>query len=157
MRLSCLEVRSRMPVLMRTLFVIVLLLLPAALFAQNPAEDDEGDAAQKEATKGFEFKFKDRPSFRYGENLRMDIKSKWHLDFRRFYPVAARVPDLDETFSLTRARFGLKGKVTKFFDYEVEREMRGTFGELAPRHPWKDVYVDFQPSEFLEFKVGKFK
>src|SRR5438093_237153 len=104
---------------MRTLLLIVLLLLPAALFAQNPTETEEDEpAAQNDAPKGFQFKFKDRPSFRYGEDFRLDIKSKWHLDFRHFYPSIANPPETTDTFVLQRARFAFKGKVTKWFDYE---------------------------------------
>jgi len=141
---------------MRTVILIALLLLPAALLAQTPGDDDESDAA-KEPIKGFNFKFKERPSFRYGNLLRADLKTKWHLDFRHFYPEMSNNTGLLDTFTITRARFGLKGEVTKYFEYEVEREMRGTFGEEPPRHPWKDVYVDFQPYDFVRFKVGKFK
>lgn len=142
---------------MRTFVLIAFLLIPPALFAQNPADDDEEPAAQTESAKGFQFKFKDRPSFRFGEEVRVDIKTKWHFDFRHFYPPIANPPETTDTFILQRARFGLKGKVTKYFEYEVEREMRGSLGDDHPRHPWKDVYVDFQPFEFAQFKVGKFK
>src|SRR5436190_23983224 len=123
-----------MPVLMRTAALILLLFLPSVVHAQNPAQDDEADTP-KDSVKGFDFKFKDRPSFRYGD-LRMDIKAKWHLDFQRFYPPITNLPTTG-TFNLTRARFGLKGEVTKFFEYEVERDFRGAFVEDPPRHPWK--------------------
>jgi len=141
---------------MRTLALIALLVFPSVLLAQNPADDDEGEAAAKTPPEGFHFQFKERPSFRFGEHLRMDIKTKWHFDFRRFYPDFTNQPGTD-TFNLTRGRVGLKGSVTKYFDYEVERELRGAFGEDHPYHPWRDVYVDFQPRAYAQLKVGKFK
>jgi phosphate-selective porin OprO/OprP len=145
-----------MPLPVRSVFLIALFALPAAVLAQNPAVVNE-EADQKEPIQGFEFRFKERPSFRYRDNLRLDIKAKWHLDFRRFDPAVAELPETTETFAVTRARFGIKGEVTNFFDYEVEREMRGALEEDHPYHPWKDVYVDFRPFDFLRFKVGKFK
>src|SRR5262245_8319611 len=142
---------------MRIAVLIVLLLAPAMLVAQKPTDDEEEQPpATNESRPAFQFKFKDRPSFRVGESFRLDIKSKWHLDFRRFDPPITNLPD-DNTFLLTRARFGLKGNVTKYFDYEVEREMRRTFSEVQERHPWRDNYVDFKPFSFVRFKVGKFK
>jgi phosphate-selective porin OprO/OprP len=133
--------------------------MPSMLIAQNPAGEEAEDqaAGQQEPAKGLQFKFKDRPSFRFGENFRLDIKTKWHLDFQRFFPLVANPPETTDTFILRRARLGLKGKVTKFFNYEIEREMRGTLGDEHPEHPWKDVYVDFQPFSFVHFKAGKFK
>src|SRR6185369_3877504 len=138
-----------MPLLMRTLLVISLLFWPFLAFSQDapPAADE-----QKESIKGFQFRFKERPSFRYGDNLRLDIKAKWHLDFRNFYPNVVAAPETGDVFNVTRSRFGIKGEVTKFFDYEVEREFRGSFSDDHPYHPWKDVYVDFKPLSFVRLK-----
>src|SRR5207249_5056042 len=81
---------------------------------------------------------------------------KFHLDFRHFYPPVTNLPD-DSTFLLTRARFGVKGEITKYVEYEFEREMRRTFTDVQERHPWRDTYVDFKPLSIVRFKVGKFK
>jgi phosphate-selective porin OprO and OprP len=136
--------------------VLAFLVFSPAMSAQNPVSQDP-DEEPKGSIKGFEFRFKERPSFRYGDDLRLDIKTKWHLDFRDFHPDVANPPETTETFSVTRARFGIKGEVTKLFDYEVERELRGALEEDHPYHPWKDVYVDFRPAGFFRFKAGKFK
>jgi phosphate-selective porin OprO/OprP len=140
---------------MRTLMLIAGMVLCGSLWAQNPTKIE--DTEEPNTAKGFNFRFKERPSFRYGESLRMDIKAKLHLDFRSFQPGIQLPPPDDDTFGISRARFGLKGEVTKLIDYEIERELRGTIGEDHPRHPWKDVYVDFRPYDFARFKVGKFK
>lgn len=144
---------------MRILILIGLLLAPAVLFAQKPETDDEEEpAARADRGHAFQFKFKDRPSFRIGEAFKLDIKSKWHLDFRKFYPPVTNLPLFDDnTFLLTRARFGIKGKVTKYFAFEFEREMRKTFSDVQERHPWRDNYVDFRPFSFIQLQVGKFK
>src|SRR5438105_1407870 len=110
---------------MRTLVLIALLLAPVTLFAQKPTDDDEEQPAAGAPSHTFQFKFKDRPSFRIGDDFRLDIKTKFHLDFRHFYPPVTNLPD-DSTFLLTRARFGVKGEITKYVEYEFEREMRRT-------------------------------
>src|SRR5262249_16308207 len=130
----------------RNVLLAVFLLIPVMVVGQNPIERE--DEVTPESAKGFQFKFKDRPSFRFPENFRLDIRTKWHLDFRNIDPPIANPPETTDTFKLQRARFGVRGKVTKFFNYEVEREMRTAFGEEdRPRHPWKDVYVEFRPND----------
>jgi phosphate-selective porin len=144
-----------------------LLLLPGFLFAQNAgdesavSEDDEPVAASKSA---LWLNFKNRPSLRIGEFANIDLKSKLHFDFRGFDPpkwntpaVVTALPSTPPTFYLTRARFGVKGDVTKWFDYEFERDMRQTFGSDHEWHPWKDNYVDFNAHRLLLVRAGKFK
>ncbi|PYS15163.1 MAG: hypothetical protein DMG17_15405 [Acidobacteria bacterium] len=152
---------------MRTFLLIGLLLLPGRLLAQNPSdetsliEDDEPVASSAET---LQLSFKNRPSLRIGEFANIDFKTKWHLDFRGFDPpkwdAPAKVtalPSTPPTFYVTRARLGLKGKVTKYFDYEIERDMRQTVGSDHEWHPWKDNYVDFNAHRWLQVRAGKFK
>ncbi len=152
---------------MRTLILIGLLLLPTVVLAQNPTETDEEESlAKKEGANPVQFKFNNRPSLRIGDSIRVDFKTKWHMDFRQFYPNVTNLPDGgDDTFLLSRARVGLKGKVTSYFDFEIERELRQEIGDAVDpnanswpeKHPWKDVYVEFRPFSQLRFRVGKFK
>jgi len=138
---------------MRTSFLIGLLLFPGVLLAQKPPDGGGGQEESKAA--GLRFKIKDGPSLRIGENFRLDVRAKWHFDYASRSPSLRTEPD--SKYSLTRARMGIKGKVAKYFEYEVEREFRGTFGDDHPSHPWKDVYVRFEPFDFGRLKVGKFK
>ena len=151
---------------MRTLLLLALLLIPAMLFAQNPGEEDTTDDDDPIQNSGrlLQLSFTNRPSLRIGEFVQVDLKAKWHLDFRRFSPPAVNLPGIinalpatPDTYLLTKARFGLKGKVTKYFDYEFERDMRATFGNVNEYHPWKDNYVDVNVHRWLHVKVGKFK
>jgi phosphate-selective porin len=145
--------------------LVGLILAPTALLGQNPVErEEEEPPANSEPGSLFRFTFKDRPSLRIGDIVRVDIKSKWHFDFLRYSPAIINPPGTSDAppepaprFQLSRARFGLKGSVTKYFEYEVEREMRATFDDVRERHPWKDVYVNFRPLPLIELKVGKFK
>ena len=152
---------------MRTLLLIALLLVPGILLAQNPSdesaigEDDEPVAA---SAKPLQLSFKNRPSLRLGEFANIDLKSKWHFDFRGFDPPrwnapaqVTALPSTPPTFYLTRARIGLKGNVTKYFSYEFERDMRQTVGSDHEWRPWKDNYVDVNAHPLLQIKVGKFK
>lgn len=147
------------------LILIGLMLAPVSVFGQNPVQQEEEEPpAKTEPGRLLRFTFKDRPSIRIGNVVRVDIKSKWHFDFLRYSPPIVNPPGTSNTppepaptYQLTRARFGLKGNVTKYFDYEIEREMRAVFGDVHERHPWKDVNVNFKALPVLELKVGKFK
>src|SRR5437867_10463694 len=110
------------------------------LLAQNPSDetslidDDEPVASSAET---LQLSFKNRPSLRIGEFANIDFKTKWHLDFRGFDPpqwnAPARVtalPSTPPTLYLTRARLGLKGKVTEYFVYEFISDIRQTFGTV---------------------------
>ena len=153
---------------MRILLVLALLLVPAMLFAQAPGEEEPTTEDEVITDSGHlvQVSFKNRPSLRIGEFAQVDLKAKWHLDFRRFSPPVVNLPGIvnalpatPDTFFLNKARFGLKGHVTKYIDYEVERDMRKTFGTInaTEYHPWKDNYVNINVHRLLQVKVGKFK
>src|SRR3989442_5526782 len=143
------------------------MLIPMMLFAQNPGEEEasSGEDAVASSNRVLQVSFKNRPSLQIGEFAQVDLKTKWHLDFRRFSPPAVNLPGIvnavpatPDTFLLTKARFGLKGHVTKYFDYEIERDLRATFRrEINEYHPCKDNYVDFNAHKLLHVKIGKFK
>jgi phosphate-selective porin OprO/OprP len=137
-----------------------------ALLAQAPAEEEEvsEDEPVQGSGENVWVSFKNRPSLRFGEVVQIDLKAKWHFDFRRFSPDAVNLPAIvnalpakPDVFLLNKARFGLKGRVTKFFDYEIERDFRATFGKANEYHPWKDIYADFNAHRLIHVKVGKFK
>ena len=77
----------------------------------------------------------DRPSIVFGKDVSVDLRAKVQFDWRTFDP------EIDEdTFDFRTARVGLKGDLTKHFDFEIERAIdtgdRG-FGD------WKDVYLNW--------------
>ena len=148
------------------LLLIGLLLYPMALFAQAPGEEEatNDDEPIEKSGGPFQLSFKNRPSLRIGEFVQIDLKTKWHLDFRGFDPPIVNLPGFvtalpssPDTFFLTKARVGLKGHVSKYIDYEFERDLRATFGKANEYHPWKDNYGDIKVHRWLQVKVGKFK
>jgi phosphate-selective porin len=145
-----------------------MVLIPAALLAQIPAEDEPAaqDDAIRDSGHFLQFRFKNRPSLRIGEFANVDLKSKWHFDYEQFYPPVWNPPGTSigvvpqtQHFILSRARLGLKGDVTHFISYEIEREMRRTFGgEREPEaHVWKDVNMNFSARRSVQVQIGKFK
>ncbi len=147
---------------MRALFLLTILLLPSLLFSQNTTDESPDQAPDEDqlvqgSGRRFMFSFKERPSMQVGEILRVDVRAKWHFDFRRFAPQVAHPPQTADAFVLNRARFGLKGRFTDYFSYEVERDVRSTLADVVERRPWKDVYVDFDRFRKFRIRIGKFK
>ena len=151
----------------RKLLLIGLLLYPVALVAQTPNDEEAvtDDEPVQNSGERFQLSFKNRPSLRIGEFAQIEFKAKWHFDFRKFSPSAINLPGIvnalpadPDLFFLTKARFGLKGKVTKYFDYEIERDLRADIDDtLNEYHPWKDNYVDVNLHRLVHIKIGKFK
>jgi len=71
---------------------------------------------KKEVKRGFVWD--DRPTFVFGKNIDVELKGRALLEWRGFDPDIG-----EDTFHLRTARLGLKGKLTKHFDWEVEREI----------------------------------
>ena len=94
--------------------------------------------------------FRDRPSLRFGDVLRVDFRVKLQGDWRWFTPVE-REP-ASGRFDLHRRRFGLQGRFLHDFEYEIEYETRS--GE---KRPWRDVFVNFDRFDGLNVQAGKFK
>lgn len=91
----------------------------------------------------------DRPSIVFGKDVSVDVRAKVQLDWRTFDP------QIDEdTFDFRTARVGLKGDLTKHFDFEIERAIDtggSGFGD------WKDVYLNWSTFDALRVKAGRFK
>ncbi len=89
-----------------------------------------------------------RPSLVFGEDVKVDLRAKVLVDWRRFDP---RIDE--DTFDFRTARVALKGDLSKHFDFEVERaiEAEGAFGD------WKDVYLNWSTFDAFSIKGGRFK
>lgn len=132
---------------MKKILLSALVLLAGATSAA--AQDKPLDAVKEQAAQGKRgFVWDDRPKIVFGEDITLGIRAKLQLDWRRFDP------EIDEdTYDFRTARVGVKGDLTRHFDYEVEREIDkdGDFGE------WKDVYVNWTTFDVIRVKGGRFK
>lgn len=98
-----------------------------------------------------------RPAIVFGEDINIDLRGRVQFDWRRFDP------DVNEdTYDLRTLRFGLKGNLTRHFDWEVEREidraadLAGT-GEKWQLGEWKDVFLNWTTFDAFSIKGGRFK
>ena len=109
--------------------------LPAPQRATAPDSDDEK-----------RFRFRNRPSLRFGSLLRIDFRLKLQGDFRSFEEGV----DEEDGFEMNRRRVGIQGTFLKAFEYEVERELR-------EENVWRDVFVNFRHFDDFQVRAGKFK
>jgi phosphate-selective porin OprO and OprP len=90
----------------------------------------------------------DRPTIVFGKDVTVGIRGKVQADWRDFDPAID-----EDTYDFRTGRIGLKGKLTKHFDYEIERavERKIEFGD------WKDVYLNWTTFDAVRIKAGRFK
>ena len=133
------------------LFAVIAL---AALATPAAAQDRRG------------FVWNDRPSIVFGEDINIDVKGRVLLDGRRFDPKIA-----EDEFDVRTLRVGLKGDLTRHFDWEIEREIDELFdegadetlidiGAIEPRWrfaEWKDVFINWSTFDVIRIKAGRFK
>ena len=124
----------------RALIVTSLLAVIAAPAAAQDKNDKRG------------FVWDDRPTIVFGEDINVEIKGRTLLEWRTFDP------DIDEnTFHLRTARLGAKGKLTKHFDWEIEREITQDDFDKVIFGEWKDVYLEWNTFDAASIRGGKFK
>lgn len=104
-----------------------------------------------------------RPSIVFGKDVNIDFRFKIQMDWRRFDPKVG-VGDLDfpGTFDIETKRFGIKGEITKHFEYEVEHEIARTepltgVAGVSTKVLWKDVFFKWRTLDELQIAVGRFK
>ena len=90
-----------------------------------------------------------RPSIVFGKNVKIDIRAKLQLDWRRFDPELKK----EDPFDFRTMRVGIKGDLTKYFDFEIERGIEND-GELGD---WKDVFLNWSAMDEFAVKAGRFK
>jgi len=136
----------------------------AAAKAATLAPDEVEDAAEPQTIvdlppPGVRSNWKQHPSLRLGDAVRVDFEAKFQEDTRGAYPGADIAP-----WELHRNRIGIKGRLFKQIEFEVEREL--TEKELTEKDvvlgleaasPWKDVNVNVTYMKNAQIQVGKFK
>lgn len=99
----------------------------------------------------------DRPAIVFGEDVNIELRARAQFDWRRYDP---EVNEL--TFDVRTVRFGLRGELTRHFDWEIEREVdefaeEGETVEKWRLGDWKDVYLNWSTFDALRIKAGRFK
>ena len=111
-------------------------------------------AAQNKTKRGFVWD--DRPTIVFGEDVNIAVTGRALVEWRWFDPDIG-----EDLFALRAGRIGLKGKLTRHFDWEVEREIgAGNVEEDDSRiefGDWKDVFVRWRTFDAARVKAGRFK
>jgi phosphate-selective porin len=102
------------------------------------------------------FVWNDRPTVVFGEDIDLEVRGRALVEWRRFDPEVG-----EDTFNLPTLRLGLKGELTRHFDWEFERQIeqqpdeegvdRWQFGE------WKDAYFRWRTLDSVRVIGGRFK
>jgi phosphate-selective porin OprO/OprP len=103
--------------------------------------------AQDDVDRGFAWR-NGRPSIVFGEDVYVSLRTRLVLDWRTFDPALE-----EETFDLDVMRIGIKGELTRHFDYEVEREI----DEDGVWQDWKDVYINWDTFDPFSVRAGRYK
>jgi phosphate-selective porin OprO/OprP len=114
-------------------------------------------AAQDESPVKKGFVWNNRPTIVFGEDFNIELRGRVQTDWRRFDPEVG-----EDTFDLRTLRVGVRGELTKHFDWEIEREIaKFADTEGAPEKwqfgDWKDVYINWTTFDALRIQAGRFK
>jgi phosphate-selective porin OprO and OprP len=130
----------------------------------EPAPDEptpEGEIVDRPG--GVRLTWKQHPSIRFGNAVRMDFEAKFQEDYHSSYSGAPASAGL-ATWELHRNRVGIKGNVYKNLEYEVEYELtekelteRDVALGYTPSSQWKDVNVNLTYVKNAQIQIGKFK
>jgi phosphate-selective porin OprO/OprP len=99
-------------------------------------------AAQEKKEPGFTWK--EHPTVRVGEWLRVDFRARVQSDFRE-----SPFEDPKDDADVARKRVALEGRVGRMVDYQIEYEIGA--------REWRDVYVDYRQFKPAQVQAGAFK
>lgn len=124
----------------------VLAVAPIAV-AQETAQQADQPAAPVGQPR-WTFDWDNRPSMRYGDLLRIDVRARVTGEMR---DSGASVDSSDPSrFDIARRRVGVSGAIGDIADFQVERELAGARG-------WRDVYIDYRGLGRVDIQAGQFK
>jgi phosphate-selective porin len=84
-------------------------------------------------------------TLRIGDAIRIEPKARVEVDVR-----AGEPGDGDVDVDLARRRVGVSGRVTRYVEFEVEREIDST-------GRWRDVFADVRANRAIQVRAGQFK
>ena len=107
-------------------------------------------AQKKKDRRGFVWD--DRPTIVFGKDINLEIKGRTLFEWRKFDPDIG-----EDIFHLRTARVGMKGKLTKHFDWEIEREITEDKNKKVIFGDWKDVNIEWNTFDAIRIRGGRFK
>ncbi|HZR26416.1 MAG TPA: porin [Vicinamibacterales bacterium] len=135
---------------------------------EKPAPDDVTDVASGGEADGQDvggtgtFVWRNHPQLQFGA-VRLAAEFKFQEDGHASYDNADVIAGV-KPWELHRNRVGVKGKIGKKIDFEIERELtekelteKDILLGLTPRSQWKDVDVNFSYYKNAQITAGKFK
>ena len=84
-------------------------------------------------------------TLRLGDAIRLEPKARLQVDVR-----APEGDDGDVALDVARRRIGVSGQVTRYVEFEVERDVDSD-------GRWRDVFIDVRASHALQVRAGHFK
>ncbi|MGH9139657.1 MAG: OprO/OprP family phosphate-selective porin, partial [Vicinamibacterales bacterium] len=126
---------------------------------QEPAPD-ESIAPPPERGGSWRLGWKQHPSIRVGNLLRLDVEAKLQEDGHSSYgPIDGLAP-----WQFHRRRLGIKGYLFRHIEYEIEHEFteqeltdKDLDAGVTPKSRWKDVYLNLTWYKKAQIEAGKFK
>lgn len=130
--------------------------------AATKSDQDDKAPKKKKDRRGLVWD-KTRPSIVFGKNINLQFRFKIQMDWRRFDPeIGTSDKNFPGTFDIETKRFGVKGELTKHFEYEAEHEIAKSLPPvegtgLSTKVLWKDVFVKWRTFDAIQVAVGRFK
>ncbi len=128
---------------------VAALAMVAAAAAAQDADFEAKEGKEEKQRKKFKFVFKQHPSFRFGNWLRLDFRARLQGDWTFIDPETKKFPQL---FAWQRERIAVEGILFKKLEFEVGYE----FVPTADFH-WKDVYANYIWKKSMQFQGGRFR
>lgn len=123
---------------------------PGELIAQAHAwllADSQPSTGTAPRRRGFRVRWDDRPSFRFGDAVRLDLIAKFQLESHQFSPAFDGQPD---DWEFARKRVGVDGRIGSRIAFEFESELRRD-------DPVRDAFVEVRWLDALRVRGGRFK
>jgi phosphate-selective porin OprO and OprP len=102
----------------------------------------------EEAPPTWRFVWREHPSLRAGDWLRIDFRARFQRDVRRSDAFIAEEEDI--ATDIARRRVGIEGRLGEIVDFQVEYEP-------VEGDSWRDVYVNYRQFAAVQLQAGKFK
>jgi phosphate-selective porin OprO/OprP len=96
------------------------------------------------------FAWKDHPTLTLGI-VEIAFRARLQFDGRQTDANIDLGDDTERGLDLARRRVGIEGQVGRYANYQVEYELQD------PADPWRDVFVNYQQFDEIQFQYGKFK